>query len=39
MGNTTDFTGTPLEKLIDDGVFRHFRPLFKSTLLTIWSPT
>jgi 2,4-dienoyl-CoA reductase-like NADH-dependent reductase (Old Yellow Enzyme family) len=26
MGNTTDFTGTPLEPLIGDGMFRHFRP-------------
>jgi N-ethylmaleimide reductase len=33
MGNTTDFTGTPLEKLSDDGMFRHFRPLFKGTLI------
>jgi N-ethylmaleimide reductase len=34
MGNTTDFTGTPLEKLADDGMFRHFRPLYKGTLIT-----
>ncbi len=33
MGNTTDFSGTPLEKLADDGMFRHFRPLFKGTLI------
>ncbi len=33
MGNTTDFTGTPLEKLADDGMFRHFRPLYKGTLI------
>jgi N-ethylmaleimide reductase len=33
MGNTTDFNGTPLEKLADDGMFRHFRPLFKGTLI------
>ena len=33
MGNTTDFTGTPLEKLSDDGMFQHFRPLFKNTLI------
>jgi hypothetical protein len=33
MGNTTDFTGTPLEKLADDGMFRHFRPLFKGALI------
>src|SRR6202050_3698364 len=24
MGGTTDFSGTPLEKLADDGMFRHF---------------
>jgi N-ethylmaleimide reductase len=33
MGNTTDFSGTPLEKLIDDGMFRHFRPLYNGTLI------
>ncbi len=33
MGNTTDFTGTPLEQLRDDGMFQHFRPLFKNTLI------
>ena len=33
MGNTTDFTGTPLEKLADDGMFQHFRPLFNGTLI------
>jgi N-ethylmaleimide reductase len=33
MGNTTDFFGTPLEKLADDGMFRHFRPLYKGTLI------
>jgi N-ethylmaleimide reductase len=33
MGNTTDFKGTPLEKLADDGMFHHFRPLFKGTLI------
>jgi N-ethylmaleimide reductase len=33
MGNTTDFSGTPLEKLAGDGMFRHFRPLFKGTLI------
>jgi N-ethylmaleimide reductase len=33
MGNTTDFTGTQLEKLTGDGMFRHFRPLFKGTLI------
>lgn len=33
MGNTTDFTGTPLEPLMGDGMFRHFRPIFKGTLI------
>jgi N-ethylmaleimide reductase len=33
MGNTTDFTGTPLEKLADDGMFQHFRPLYEGTLI------
>jgi N-ethylmaleimide reductase len=33
MGNTTDFAGTPLEKLSDDGMFQHFRPLFRNTLI------
>ncbi|HEY2012550.1 MAG TPA: alkene reductase [Bryobacteraceae bacterium] len=33
MGNTTDFTGTPLEKLSNDGMFQYFRPLFKGTLI------
>jgi N-ethylmaleimide reductase len=33
MGSTTDFTGTPLEKLVDDGMFRHFRRLYKGTLI------
>jgi len=33
MGSTTDFSGTPLEKLTDDGMFRHFRPLYKGTLI------
>lgn len=33
MGNTTDFTGTPLEALMGDGMFRHFRPIFKGTLI------
>ena len=33
MGNTTDFTGTPLEPLAGDGMFRHFRPIFKGTLI------
>jgi N-ethylmaleimide reductase len=33
MGNTTDFTGTPLEKLMGDGMFQHFRPIFRGTLI------
>lgn len=33
MGNTTDFTGTPLEPLMGDGMFRHFRPAFRGTLI------
>ena len=33
MGNTTDFTGTPLEPLMGDGMFRHFRPIFQGTLI------
>jgi N-ethylmaleimide reductase len=33
MGNTSDFTGTPLEPLMGDGMFRHFRPLFRGTLI------
>ena len=33
MGNTTDFSGTPLEKLANDGIFRHFRPLYRGTLI------
>jgi N-ethylmaleimide reductase len=33
MGNTTDFTGTPLEPLMGDGMFRHFRPIFDGTLI------
>jgi N-ethylmaleimide reductase len=33
MGNTTDFSGTALETLTDDGMFRHFRPLYNSTLI------
>ena len=28
-----DFTGTPLEPLMGDGVFRHFRPIFRGTLI------
>jgi N-ethylmaleimide reductase len=33
MGNTTDFSGTPLEKLAGDGMFQHFRPLYNGTLI------
>jgi N-ethylmaleimide reductase len=33
MGNSTDFSGTPLEKLANDGMFRYFRPLFGGTLV------
>jgi N-ethylmaleimide reductase len=33
MGNTTDFTGTPLEPLMGDGMFRHFRPIFRGPLI------
>jgi N-ethylmaleimide reductase len=33
MGNTTDFTSTPLEPLMGDGMFRHFRPIFRGTLI------
>jgi N-ethylmaleimide reductase len=33
MGNTIDFTGSPLEPLAGDGMFRHFRPIFKGTLI------
>jgi N-ethylmaleimide reductase len=33
MGSTTDFSGTSLEKLTDDGMFRHFRPIYKGTLI------
>lgn len=33
MGNITDFTGTPLEPLSGDGMFRHFRPIFDGALI------
>src|SRR6202047_1560846 len=33
MGNTTDFSRTPLEKLAGDGMFQHFRPLFNGALI------
>ena len=28
-----DFTGTPLEPLMGDGMFRHFRPIFRGKLI------
>jgi N-ethylmaleimide reductase len=33
MGATTDFTGSPLEHLAGDGMFRHFRPLYGGHLI------
>jgi N-ethylmaleimide reductase len=33
MGATTDFTGSPLEELAGDGMFRHFRPLYQGHLI------
>lgn len=33
MGNTTDFSGTPLEKLTGDGMFEHFRPIYRGALI------
>jgi N-ethylmaleimide reductase len=33
MGNTSDFAGTPLESPMDDGMFRHFRPIFRGMLI------
>jgi len=33
MGATTDFTGSPIEHLAGDGMFRHFRPLFRGHLI------
>jgi len=33
MGASTDFTGTPLEPLVGDGMFRHFRPIFRGALI------
>jgi N-ethylmaleimide reductase len=33
MGATTDVTGTPLEHLAGDDMFRHFRPIFKGALI------
>ena len=33
MGATTDFTRGPLERLAGDGMFQHFRPLYKGHLI------
>lgn len=33
MGATTDFSGTPLESLASDGMFRHFRKIYRGTLI------
>jgi N-ethylmaleimide reductase len=33
MGDTTDFTGTALEPLMGDGMFRHFRAIFSGKLI------
>lgn len=33
MGNSTDFSGTPLEPLSGDGMFRHFRPIFRGPII------
>ena len=33
MGATTDFTGSPLEHLSGDGMFQHFRPLYKGHII------
>lgn len=33
MGATTDFTGGPLERLAGDGMFQHFRRLYKGHLI------
>ncbi|WP_263358628.1 alkene reductase [Acidicapsa ligni] len=33
MGNSTDFTGTPLEALAGDQMFEYFRPLYSGTLI------
>jgi N-ethylmaleimide reductase len=33
MGATTDFTGSPLEHLAGDGMFRHFRPLYNGHII------
>ncbi len=33
MGATTDFTGSPLERLAGDGMFQHFRPLYNGHII------
>src|ERR1700739_3821694 len=33
MGNTTDFSGTPLEKLAGECMFHQCRPQYKGTLI------
>jgi N-ethylmaleimide reductase len=33
MGSSTDFSGSPIEALADDGMFRHFRLIFKGPLV------
>lgn len=33
MGNSTDFKNSPLEALVDDAMFEHFRPLYGGTLI------
>jgi N-ethylmaleimide reductase len=33
MGASTDFSGSPLAALAGDGMFKHFRPIFKGPLI------
>ena len=33
MGNSTDFSGSPIEHLSGDAMFKHFRPIFRGTLI------
>lgn len=33
MGDSTDFSGSPLAALAGDGMFQHFRPIFKGPLI------
>jgi N-ethylmaleimide reductase len=33
MAAQSDFTGTPLEPLMGDNMFRHFRPIFRGALI------